>query len=542
MSIATEKIFYMVSKFELLDLVPIGECLIDKDYNVLFWNTALENWTGISRTKILGNSIFNFFPDLTNENYKQRIDPIFADGNPVIFSSRLHQYIFKCLTDTGQIRAQQTTITSIPNDEKGFYALFSIEDVTDLTQTINDYRAVRDKMNDEINQRIQTEVELTKARIHAEEADKLKSRFLANMSHEIRTPLSSIVGFAELLRTKNVSIEKSQNYLDIIHQSSNVLLSLINDIIDISKIESSQMMIYENNFLLNEFFEALYSQYKNIIHQSRSKIEFTLKIPDKPVYFYGDEIRIGQIVTNLLQNAIKFTAHGSINFGFDVVNNKIQFHIIDTGIGISSENISFVFDRFRQGDDSISRNYGGTGLGLAICKGLVELMRGNIWIESVLNHGTSFFFNLPFKQADTDDSKVTNKTGYVDNIDWSAKKILIVDDVDLISDFLYEILKPSGAKLIFARRGKQAVENFMKEEKNSKIDLMLVDLQLEDMTGFELLEQIRQLRPDVKIIAQTAFSQYDYRIKCMRAGFTDFISKPIEPVILLNMIEKHLSY
>ena len=242
----------------------------------------------------------------------------------------------------------------------------------------------------------QKTLEIEKAK--AEESSRLKSSFLANMSHEIRTPMNSIIGFSELLSQADRSEESKLRYINIIQKNTNFLLRLINDILDISKIETNQLKVVNSSCNLNETLKTLYENYLTLIIQSEKEINLRLKLPknSQSEEVVTDCIRLGQIITNLIENAIKFTPKGSIEFGYQTLEKEILFFVKDSGIGISKDKEQIIFDRFRQLEtDAYTRKFGGTGLGLAICKSLVEIMGGKIWLESIPEKGTTFFFKIP---------------------------------------------------------------------------------------------------------------------------------------------------
>jgi len=241
---------------------------------------------------------------------------------------------------------------------------------------------------------------LREAKEKAEESDRLKTAFLANMSHEIRTPMNSIIGFSELLSDDEITKEEKDNYVAHINIAGNSLLNLINDILDIAKIEAGQITIIQSDCNINVLFNELYLTFTQQ-KEKLDKKELTIIYNDQPSKQHTintDPQRLKQIMTNLLGNALKFTEKGFIEFGFDLVSaDKYMFFVKDTGIGISPENQQLIFKRFSQVDGSHTRNYGGTGLGLSISKNLVELMGGKLWVDSVQGKGSTFYFTLPLK-------------------------------------------------------------------------------------------------------------------------------------------------
>jgi len=385
-------------------------------------------------------------------------------------------------------------------------------------------------------QRKKGEQELTKSKEKAEESDKLKTAFLASMSHEIRTPMNHIMGFLELLNFTEVSQEERHEFLNIIRSSSDRLLRLIDDIIDIAKIESHQVEVEETAISIHRLMNDILLNYQDLISvEGKSEIIIELNITDKPplAEIITDPQRLQQVINNLLSNAIKFTNEGRITFGCKLQsNNRLMFFISDTGIGIPKEKLGFIFERFRQLDNGYTRTSGGTGLGLAISKGLIELLGGEIWVESEVNVGSTFFFTIPFKPAETK-SEIAVRSIDTDKIDWSDKNILIVEDDDMNAKFLRIILSKTKARLFDASNGQEAVEM----ARETTFDLVLMDIQIPIIDGYETTRLIKSFSPSTNIIAQTAHAMTDERTHCLEAGCNDYLSKPINRKDLLNKIQ-----
>jgi len=258
----------------------------------------------------------------------------------------------------------------------------------DIKGIMGNYHDISDRKN--------TEQEIIAAKDKAEESDRLKSAFLANMSHEIRTPMNSILGFSSLLDKDNLSDTSRKHFVKIIQTSGKNLVQIVNDVIDIAMIESGQLNISKSTFSLNQSFFELKEIFQEKIKMDQLSLQLILEAPKNELKIFSDELRIKQIVTNFLSNAIKFTEKGQIIFGFKRVrNNKIRFYVKDTGIGIPKDKLQMIFERFRQADDSTTRKYGGTGLGLAISKNLVDLLGGKIGVRTGENKGSEFYFTLP---------------------------------------------------------------------------------------------------------------------------------------------------
>ena len=379
------------------------------------------------------------------------------------------------------------------------------------------------------------EKELKIAKEQAIQADKLKSEFLANMSHEIRTPMNGILGFSQLLSKKDYPDENTNKFLKIINNSSKQLLNLINDIIDISKIEAKQLKISNVKTNINNLCNNLFSTFS--IEQNTSEKEIKL-IYNKNNNFNGqiiaDESRLNQVLVNLIGNAIKFTDKGIIEFGYLLQKDRknIEFYVKDTGIGISKENQKMIFDRFKQADSTSTRKYGGTGLGLAISKQLIKLMGGKIWLKTEIGIGSEFRFTIPFNPVST--VREVEKSIQNQNNDLSNKTILIIED-DYVSYLLIEtFLLNYGAKLLKASNATIAFE-LLKNEFN--INLVLMDIQLPDMSGYDVTDKIKKEYPRMPVIAQTANAMEGDRKKALDAGCDEYISKPINYDELITKIK-----
>ncbi len=376
------------------------------------------------------------------------------------------------------------------------------------------------------------------AKEKAEESDRLKSAFLSNMSHEIRTPMNAILGFSDLLIKATLPEKKRIEYVEIVNSSGNQLLSLINDIIDISKIESNQIVIDTSSLVnIHDVFKQLSVIYSSKAKSKKIHLDYKIMMKDDQVQVYLDEIRLKQILVNLIGNALKFTHHGYVHFEVKAENNEMQFTVEDSGIGIDPEQQVIVFERFRQADGSTTRDYGGTGLGLAISKALVELMGGKIWLQSIHGKGTTFYFTLPFTPSNKSIKQTELEIFSHGNEIWNDKKILVVEDEEINILFLSELLKSSGISILIARKASEAYEII---KQNNDIHLILMDVKIPVVDGYEITKVIKKTRPEIPIIAQTAYALAEERKMILASGFDDYISKPINKGVLLNMITKYL--
>jgi PAS domain S-box-containing protein len=389
----------------------------------------------------------------------------------------------------------------------------------------------------DLSDRKQAELELIKAKEKAEESDLLKSAFLANMSHEIRTPMSGILGFAELLKKPHLTGEKQQKYIEIIEKSGLRMLNIINNIVDISKIESGQMEVHKKALNVNEQMEYIFTFFKPEVDVKKLELIFRKSLSDKEAIIITDREKFYGTLVNLVKNAIKYTNKGLIEFGCYKKGNKLECFVKDTGIGVPKNRQEAIFERFIQADIENKLATHGAGLGLAISKAYVELLGGKMWLESEEGKGSTFYFDIPYSNDSEESEVYTNlsaedqKTNNIQDL-----KILIVED-DAPSEMLLSIeVEKYNREILKAKNGFEAVEIC---RNNPDIDLILMDIQMPVMNGYEATKKIRQFNKEVIIIAQTALAQSDDREKCLNAGCNDYVSKPILKIELFALMYKY---
>lgn len=375
-----------------------------------------------------------------------------------------------------------------------------------------------------------TEQEFIAAKENAEEGDRLKSAFLANMSHEVRTPMNAIIGFSTLLDNDELEKDKRKKYIQIIKGRCNDLLRIIDDILDISRIEAGQVDIFPEPFYISDFFNEVMA-----IHQFRleslEKTHLSIEIVPLTENFqiYNDRQRLLQVMNNLLDNAIKFTPEGKITFGCKKYNDsKLLFYVKDTGIGIPKDKFEIIFHRFRQAEENLTRKFGGNGLGLAISKPLIKLMGGEIWLESEEKSGSKFYFTI---------DKIKKQKSSVQQANFLNKNILLVEDDRHSVGYMRIVLEQFGATITHARTGYDALHII---DQGAKFDLILMDIQLSDMSGLEVTRLIRDEDRNTPIIAQTAYAQQNDRQACLLAGCNDYIAKPIDDEDLIALVAQYI--
>jgi signal transduction histidine kinase len=380
---------------------------------------------------------------------------------------------------------------------------------------------------------------LEDAKLKAEESERLKSSFLANLSHEIRTPLNAILGFSSLLCDHNVQSNTKENYIKIIQSNSDSLLVLIDDILDLSKIEAGQIHINKEPVNLNQLLEELIEQFRQ---KCNSEVDLILDRNQsiQKIILYTDKIRFKQILINLLTNAFKFTETGSIKVGFELLSNsEMMFFVKDTGIGIDKKYHRAVFERFRKLEEETNKLYSGSGLGLAICKKLTELLGGKIWVEGEPGVGSTFYFTHPDYRVTGNSLQNNNIKGKNLGYRWNGNVIAVAEDEENNFLLLEQIITRQGAELIRFRDGLSIVKYFSGLEQHN-IRLILMDIKMPGMDGFEAMEKIKQLFPDMVIIAQTAYAMGE-EVKMIREkGFNDFITKPINKETLKSKLDKYM--
>ncbi len=438
----------------------------------------------------------------------------------------------------GQITRIETIIQGVVFDTLFTPVLNSNGEVEKIIGVANDItdRKLAEMVLEQKNKEIlihNEELQIAKAK--AEESDRLKSAFLANMSHEIRTPMNAICGFSKLLLNVPPE-EKMTTYVDIINKNGQQLLGIINDMIDISKIESGQVTISKDKFSVNSLLDEVYSSFFPSVSAKNLGFVLSKGLSAPNDLIVTDEVKLKQIINNLVLNALKFTSKGGIEFGYNASNGALNFFVKDTGVGVPVESQGLIFERFRQVENATLDSRKGVGLGLPISKAYAELLGGTIWCDSIEGQGATFSFSIPHKPVSINlpkKEKELNGAGFLEN-----KNILVVEDDYANFLFLKHVLQDNGANILWAANGYKAIELC---RDTIRFDLILMDIKLPGIDGLATTLEIRSFLPDVPIIAQTAFAFASDRTKVIASGCTDYISKPIDVDMLMKLLAKYLS-
>jgi signal transduction histidine kinase/CheY-like chemotaxis protein len=394
------------------------------------------------------------------------------------------------------------------------------------------------KISEEISSIKKMEDDLRKSNKRAILENQTRNSFIANMSHEIRTPINGIIGFSELLKSGNLTEDQQLRYVDIIEESSRDLLVLIDDMIDISKIEANELKLKKDAYSLKTLLQDLSEEFRQMkIQKKKGQLEIRFRSPQLKHhdFIFTDQKRLKQILTNLFDNSLKFTDSGYIEVGYQLLStNKLQFYVEDSGQGIPKNQLKNIFSRTTSHAHSIKDKAGGAGLGLAICQGLVKLMEGDINVKSIPNKGSIFYFTVPYDKISSP-PKESKKNLFTD-YDFKDFTILIAEDVDYNFEYLKEILRETNAKILWAKDGIDALNLYSK----NKVDLILMDIQLPEIDGYEATRTIRESNEDIPIIAQTAYAMSDDHQKCFSAGCNEVLTKPIKMKVMLETLARYL--
>ncbi|MEA3444633.1 MAG: ATP-binding protein, partial [Bacteroidota bacterium] len=386
-------------------------------------------------------------------------------------------------------------------------------------------------------ERLKAEEDLKLAKEKAEESNRLKTAFLNNMSHEIRTPLNGITGFIGLLQDSEIDNEEKQGFFDIINKNSDRLIATVTDIMDISRIEAGLVKLTKTEVSVNEIIEEQYNFFNREAESKGLELIYKPSVSDNESRIITDKIKLEGILINLIKNAIKYTEAGSITFAYAIKNLKgkdvLEFYVKDTGIGIPANRMEAIFNRFEQADIEDTKVYEGSGLGLAIAKSYVEMLGGEISVSSQEGSGSTFTFNIPYTKKFVKEIDAKRKVNKEPQIALSNLSVIIAED-DETSIRLFDLMfKNVVSKITYTKTGKETIDLC---RENPETDLILMDIRMPDINGYNATREIRKFNSDVIIIAQTAFGLTGDREKALEAGCDDYISKPIKRGVLFEMI------
>jgi PAS domain S-box-containing protein len=496
----------------LVDISPDGILTTDMEGSIKFCSNKIFSIFDISdRSQVIGKSILDFVHPDSHTIIMERVSDV-LNGKMAPETSE-----FKLLKGNGRVFWGELSSSPLPNPNTNSLSLMII---------------CRD-----ITERKLAEEELIRSRDKAEESDRLKTAFLHNISHEIRTPMNAINGFSALLSEPDLDAESQRSFIDVITHNSNQLLNVVSDIIEISNIEAGLLRTNKRDIMLNETLASIVESYQARAKEKGLKFSYKFGLTNNHAILTIDSEKLIQVLTNLLSNAIKFTLNGSVEFCYEIKNGFLEFSVTDTGIGISPELHTRIFERFYQVDNAMVRQYEGTGLGLSISKAYVEIMGGTIWIESVPGKGSIFRFTVPYSESSKKVIAEIVTPEVEKKMSKEKRKILIAEDEEINYLLIGKLLSSLNAEIIHAWDGKEAVKIC---ESDRDIDLVLMDIKMPVMDGHEATAEIRKILPDLPVIALTAYAFSVDREKAIVAGCNDYLSKPVKRDTLLAMVNSYL--
>jgi len=470
---------------------------------------SVNHVLGYTKEELLGKSILLLYLDQSDRE---------ALLSEIIQNKEIKDYELKLRTKSGELRyvslnsRLMTDINGNPSHIDGI-----MRDVTDVKKMTAD---------------------LIYAKERAEESDRLKTAFLHNISHEIRTPLNAIRGFSELLGDPTIRKEDCKEYSQIIIDSSDRLLSLITEIINISSLETGQEKIVENEVNVNSILDVIDEQFQIKSQKQNITIHSEPGLPNTEANIITDETKLIQILSQLVGNALKFTKEGSVGFGYSVKENVLEFYVRDTGIGISENDQKVIFERFHQGESSMNRQYGGSGLGLAISKAYSELLGGKMWLTSEPGVGSVFYFTIPYKKVSRKRTEIDETSISAQVLEKNSKILLVAEDEDINFLLVQKLLAGLNYIIIRAKDGKEVIDLCSSD---LAIDLVLMDIKMPYLNGYDATTKIKKKRPELPVIALTAYSSDEDKERALSCGCSDFISKPFKREELISKIKLYLT-
>ncbi|MBN2484363.1 MAG: PAS domain S-box protein [Bacteroidales bacterium] len=524
---------------QIVDQVHDSIFAADTQGLITDWNKGAQKLHGFNEEEVIGKHVSFLVPDEHKQMFNEHI------AKRMSTEGEYYLEVPMIKKDGGTFHANVSLSVFYGASKKvsgiiGYAIDFTRQKLLEgeLKQTNEKYLALNEELNESLVHIQLINAELKEAKEKAEQSDRMKSAFLANMSHEIRTPMNGILGFTSLLRNDNISPAAKNTYIDIVERSSKRLLATINDLIDISRIESGQVSVFETRINVHELLHELDLLFRTETEAKGLKYRVVNQLVADQNETFTDKEKIYSILTNFIKNAIKFTSAGEIEVGCLYKQGNIVFYVKDTGVGIAKENHKLIFERFVQEDTNLSRKFEGSGLGLAISKAYTHLLGGEIWVESEKGQGACFYLSLPFKtdnQLHSPDSSITEADDAKTVV---PLHLLVVEDDYFSFKYFEELLSEYCAELLHAPSGLEAIDIF---SENPQINLVLMDVKLPGLDGYETTRRIKKIRPEIPVIAQTAFALDEDKQKAYDAGCVDFVAKPINATELLIKIRKHLA-
>lgn len=501
---------------KLIDNMPNGVAVYEaigdgEDFRFLNVNKEAEVITNTKNRELIGKTLLDQFPNMDKSPLIKSLRHVYRTGGNV----NIPPFFYK---DNDRHGWRENYLYKLPTGE--IVAIF--KDVTELKEAEN--------------RLVTKNSELREAKNKAEESNRLKTEFINNMSHEIRTPLNGIIGFSKLLNKPNLTGEKRNHYINIINNSGKQLVRIIDDIIEISQLNTRRVKAIQKEVCLNDILLELFSIFDTTAKENNTPLYLIKPLSDEESIFQTDESKLKKVLSNLLENAFKYTNKGNVELGYKIENSELHIYVKDTGIGIPKTKQQLIFERFARNNIDLANNIGGLGLGLSIAKENTELLGGIIELQSELGVGSVFTIKLPYVTFASRQGEARKGGGA--NEDY--KRVLIAEDEEINFLYIETLIKEQivlNCNTIHAKNGKEAVELC---KKHSDICIVLMDIKMPVMDGYEATRELKKLRPNLPVIAQTAYSTREDRDNALDAGFDDFISKPIDEALLEKILLKYV--
>jgi len=518
---------------EILRSANLLTVLLDSEGRITFCNEYFLKVTGYSFSEIADKNYFGTF--IEKQDQERTLNAFYEIFNQ---NASREDYDNNIVKKDGELIFVAWNLILLKDIEGKVYSLAALGiDITDRKKyevsLLQKNKIIREqnKKYREVN------ADLIIAKEKAEESEKLKSAFLANMSHEIRTPMNGILGFAHLLQDPELTDDEIQEYLKIIQISGNRMLNIINDLIDISRIESGLITVHPTQVNVMEQMNYIFNFFKPEAESKGLTLKINNYLTETERYIFTDKEKVYAILMNLMKNAIKYTQNGTVELGCIKKDSTLQFFVKDNGIGIPNEKLESIFDRFVQVDPSFSSNYEGAGLGLSIAKAYAKMLEGRIYARSELGKGSQFFFEIPFIKAEsTMENHVIETVNNSNDSFMTNLKILIADDDEVSLLLMTRLIQKYTKQIITAANGQEAISLV---QNNPDINIVLLDIKMPEVNGLEATRQIRLFNQEVVIIAQTAYAMVGDREQTLLAGCDDYISKPLDKEKLDKLITRY---